>query len=152
MPIIGKMPLYKRPLNTGKDKPEEPTNKSSIQSTVSHDAVYESMPPSDPITADHHHEQNTYGGESSSYSHNMSAVSSSYETTMDHSTLNYSADVSAHSIEDARVFVPVDEVVAMVPRPDNDLKPPGEKEAPGKKKDIIYHSFFSVCSRQSFRY
>ncbi len=114
------MPLYKRSLNVGKDKADE--NKPIVSDTLSLSAML-SLTDTSMGEMDHHHH---YHNEEVEYNQNMSTAG--YDPTSLHST--YPAVTAEVSSEAHSAFVPVS--AAMVPRPEhNDLKPPGEKEAPG---------------------
>jgi len=153
LPMIGKMPLYKRPLaakDAGKDKSVEEKDKES-------DVIKDELKRGDSegrgqqqsLVADESNMSNPSDANSNSLSgyvsagftigQSSSAASAAHISTFDGSLEVYGGMNSGSGV-DSSVYVAVETA-------DNDLKPPGEKEAPGgtnlpddlqQALDIIY--------------
>lgn len=139
LPMIGKMPLYKRPLHSGKDKDKQGDDKDGVDDTSK--TVGGSRSFGQP------EESNTSipSGENS-----LSGFGASHGTTTSSSRINFegfSNDMKGYGVDgsiDASSYV---QQHSRPSAPDMDLKPPGEKEAPGgtnlpddlqQALDIIY--------------
>jgi hypothetical protein len=145
--MIGKMPLYKRPLLTkDKDKGEEKDSLdqarlSAEPSMKSFEGIKSfSMPLPDESNPSNPSDNSMTGFGSGRMSHTTSSVSTSKISFNSFGTSRDDYGTNS-SVMDSSVFVPVENAS------DNDLKPPGEKEAPGgtnlpddlqQALDIIY--------------
>jgi len=119
LPMIGKMPLYKRPLHTGKDQDKQGEDKDSTTATASD----ETSKIGSKSFGEQEESNTSLPSENSLSGYGLGSSRINFE--------GFSSEMKGYGIEaahDSNSYAPTESKSAVQ---DTDLKPPGEKEAPG---------------------